>query len=517
MPSHRHADPTPYLTHNRAYVRIAVLLMACTSIVLHAQSQTLDKSIIQHYNAGIVARVYDVARSVNLSSTQQNTLARQYAARDSMVASWLSQDRPAREIDSLMGSEQEILSGLLDRAQMNTYQRNKSASFASIAAEGEFAYIKERYDPDSANLQNIRNSLKDKYGFIYQQYLSAAIDKQQAEVAIRRTSRVYDSYNFYAVLYPKRFAGDYIEKVTRIRKMPDSTVQHIKQFFYNSIRSDKYEDWEQLINNATQYYFPDTALFSALYAPQFEKQAYELTAADDYNLIFLHKITRTAYDSVYGLIKEKNYKKAVLQYTYSQYHHAVFDSLTRLTTRYYDSTVEASLIRDGSLLPTTQFAMALKYKDLLQLRPGLVDTLVQEAMYLARQRDSILSIDRYAMIDFGAYEAERLNELLTEDQYNLLLTTKNRYKALVDAQADWVEMEQRGISGEFNKEETIREIADFYLLKYNTWNKLANDKLKQWETLRIIGMNRPKALQVLEPLRWAGNTDKATNNLKVKW
>ena len=517
MLSRCHVNSKPYLAHKRAYARIAVLLIICASIIHDVHSQTLDKSIIQHYNPGIVARVYDVARSVNLSSTQQNALARQYAARDSMVASWVSLDRPAYEIDSLMGSGEEILSGLLDRGQINTYQKTKSASFASIAAEGEFAYIKERYDPDSANLQNIRNSLKDKYSFIYQQYLSASMNRQQAEGAIRRTTKVYDSYNLYAVLYPKRFADEYIEKITRIRKIPDSTVQHIKQFFYNSIRSDKYDDWEQLINNATQYYFPDTALFSALYAAQFEKQAYELTAADDYNLIFLHKITRTAYDSVYGLIKEKNYKKAVLQYTYSEYHHAVFDSLTRLTTRYYDSSVEASLIRDGSLLPTTQFAMALKYKNLLQLRPGLVDTLVQEAMYLARQRDSILSIDRYAMIDFGAYEAERLNELLTEDQYNLLLTTKNQYKALVDAQADWAEMEQRGISGGFDKVETIREIADFYLLKYNTWNKLANDKLKQWETLRIIGMNRPKALQVLEPLRWTGNTDKATNSLKVKW
>lgn len=88
---------------------------------------------------------------------------------------------------------------------------------------------------------------------------------------------------------------------------------------------------------------------------------------------------------------------------------------------------------------------------------------------------------------------------------------------MADAQSDWSEMELRGITGGFNKEETIDQLYGYYLKKNNTWKRFANDKIKQWAAMKALGDSKPEALKLLDPIRWNGSTDKAPNNLKLKW
>jgi hypothetical protein len=482
-----------------------------------AHAQEADRSLSGHFSKAIVVKVYEVSSIVKMDKEQQYKLAWAYDRQDSLVAAAIADGRPANEIDSLDNAAIRILTQVLTQPQLSAYCERKGAEFASVAAAGELDYIKAEYRPDSVIFRSMRDRMANKYNYIYQNYLLGGQDKSKTEQRIGNLARLFDNYEFFPMLYSNRYATDYLEKLNAFTKMPDTTARRIRIMFNGMIIADKYTDWGGAINRATQYYYPDTAFFSALFRTNFEKQAYELSATDSYNLIKVQRVTRGAYDSIYSLVKEKNYKRAVLQYTYSNYHYKKFDTLVQQVSHHYDSLITATLIRNGALQSGSQFALALKYKDILGLRYSLTDTLLDQVMYLNARRDSILSVDPDAPIDFGAYEAAHLSQLLTDDQYNLLLSYKNRAQAIADANADWNEMELRGVSTGLNKDDVIRQISGFYILKYNAWNRLAYDKIALWSTQRVISESKPEVLKILDPLRWNGDTTKSANSLKLQW
>jgi hypothetical protein len=482
-----------------------------------AGAQEPDRSLAGRFSKSIIVKVYEVSGIVKMDKEQQFKLAMAYDRQDSLVAAAISKERPAAEIDSLDKAGIRILGRVLTQSQLIAWCERKGQEFAGVAAAGELDYIREEYHPDSVTYRSMKDRMANKYNFIYQNYLLNGMDKSKVEGSIAKLAGIFDNYAFYPMLYSNKYATDYLEKLNAVKKIPDTLSQRIRAMFNGVIIANKYTDWGTAINRAAQYYCPDTAFFSTLFHADFEKQAFELSASDSYNLIKLQRVRVGAYDSVYDLIKEKNYKKAVVQYTYATYHFKQFDSLERQISHRYDSLIEATLLRNGALQSGSQFALALKYKDILGLRYSLTDSLLDQVMYLNARRDSILSIDPDAPIDFGPYEAAHLSQLLTDDQYNLLLSYKNRAQAIADANADWNEMELRGVTAGLNKDEVIRQISGFYILKYNAWNKLAYDKIALWSTQRVISESKPEVLKILDPLRWNGDTTKSANNLKLQW
>ena len=45
------------------------------------------------------------------------------------------------------------------------------------------------------------------------------------------------------------------------------------------------------------------------------------------------------------------------------FHHGLFDTLMRQNEKHYNSLIEASLLKDGSLIPSSQFTIALKCRN----------------------------------------------------------------------------------------------------------------------------------------------------------
>jgi hypothetical protein len=498
----------------KKFLPIAGLALAAT---YGANAQDPARSLLGSFPKSIVVKVYEVSSIIKMDKEEQYKLAMAYNRQDSLVAAAIAEGRPAAEIDSLDRTGITILQRVLTQPQLINYCEHKGREFSDVAAAGELAYLKEEYHPDSVTYRAMQGRMATKYDYIYQNYLLEGMEKGKMEKNIAKLAGMFDNYEFYPMLYSNKFATDYLEKLNAVKKIPDTTCKRIRAMFNGMIIANKFTDWATAINRSTQYYLPDTAVFSALFRPEFEKQAFELSASDSYNLIKLQRLTKGAYDSVYGLVSEKNYKRAVLQYAYATYHYKQFDTLISQTSHYYDSLIQATLLRNGALQNGSQFALALKYKDLLGLRYSLTDTLLDQVMYLNARRDSILSIDPDAPIDFGPYESAHLSQLLTLEQYNLLLSYKNRAQAIYDANADWNEMELRGITAGLNKDDVVRQISSYYILKYNAWNRLAHDKIALWATQRVIGEGEPEPLKILNPLRWNGDTTKSSNNLKLQW
>jgi hypothetical protein len=506
---------TKYMNLNKKYITGILFLM---SSYCQLCAQIIAKPVMDKYNYSVVAKVFSIAKHVDINPQLQMQIAESVYLHDSTICNWISIGKSKGSIDTLQQIAQFQVYGMLSREQLQTYKYNSNFEISNAIATGEAAYINEEYKPDSITSKEIKKSLINKYNYLLQSFSDNYIMNQQMAIDyVKKLGSIYDGYKYFPLVYSKKYIADYIGTIKKIKKIPDSAIAKIEHSFYNFIGEDKYTSWSHAAENATRKHMPDTIIFSALHNKEFEQQATEAAITERHSMIFTNHISAAAFEPLTQLIKKKSYVKIVLQNTYASYYPQQYNLLLRQNMKYYDSLAEAILMRDGSLQPTTQFAIALKLKTQLQLRPTLCDTLVQHAMYLATLRDSILLNDPFATIDFGNYEATYLTPLLTEEQYSSVLFQRNRTYARNNALTDWEEMIVRGLDNGFFKDETVKQMTDYYIIKNSAWCRYANDKVKLWANLYTIDQTKPKALKVLDPVRWSGATKKVNNNLQLKW
>ena len=182
-----------------------------------------------------------------------------------------------------------------------------------------------------------------------------------------------------------------------------------------------------------------------------------------------------------------------------------------------DSLNNISLVKDGYLLPLSQFTIALRCKEILKIDPAIIDSLVYYVMHMAARQDSMQRLEPFTWVDFGAYESFHLSKLLTEEQYTNLLLLKVKPDAIIAAKKDWAEMERRGMDKGLNKVYAISEIIDYYIKRYSGWSRLAHDSKLQMTNVRMLEETKPSSLKILDAARWNGEPENSDNNLKLQW
>ena len=181
------------------------------------------------------------------------------------------------------------------------------------------------------------------------------------------------------------------------------------------------------------------------------------------------------------------------------------------------SFVNTSLIKDGYILPLSQFTIAIRCKEILKISPFVLDSLVYYVGRMAARQDSLQRLDPFSWVDFGAYESFHLSQLLTEEQYTQLLLLKNKSNAFSEAKKDWLEMERRGLDKGLDKEKTIAEMTNYYIKRYSDWNRWAHNSRIQIINMRRLEESKPQALKALDSARWNGEPESNDNNLKLQW
>lgn len=497
--------------------RILFLLLAfnCFSKL---SAQIISNEILNKFSSATVAKLYEIAKSVKLTEGQQISLAEQFDSFDALLIRDLRAGKTPREIDSVQNAAQLKISMIVGPEMLN-YTAKKAEGFARLASSGEIKYMQQAYMLDTGLASKMRTLQFNRYKKVYQTYMLYGSNEKIATEKIADATKRFDSLAFasYPALHSGKYLDNYLAQVKRITpSIPDSIVTKIKAIFFVSTVKNVYVDCGQTMLDIMQHIYPDTAITAYFYRPVIERQAKFLSSAEKDYLINEVRISANAFDSVYGLVRRKNYQQALIEYTFGA-NSKFRDSVIKSSNKYFDSLITASLLRDGSLLATNQFTIALKYKKILELRPSLSDTLLWHAMYLDRRQDTAKAKNPFAKTDFKAYEAKWLNDLLTDEQYTKLLTLKNDATAQLDAEEDWEDMETWNIASEFEKEATIKELYKYYLAKWIAYYRLAHDKLKQEANQRMIKDLQPKALKMLSAAKKSPNPVNNNANLKLKW
>jgi len=494
---------------------VVVVLLICCS---YLNSQVISTEVINKYSPNVIAKLYDIAKEIPLNEEQQESIAKQILASDILLVQAIRQAKSTAEIDKLQQNENIKIMVILGRYAVE-YAKKKAEDFAKTAANGETDFLLSSYHVDTNFSKTIFSSQFNKYKTLYTQFLLYNFTESKASEQISKSMQKYDSASFdlYRVIYSAKFLDYYLKEAKKLKpNIPTEVVDRISNSFYESVRRNQFNDWAQLMLDVMQHIYPDTSLIAHFYKKEIGRQASFLAAAEKYNLINIQHVSNDGYNLIYPLVKEKNYRQVLLGYTYGG-NIKLRDSLITKVSKFFDSLIIATLLRDGSLLNYNQFAIALKYKNVLKLPESLIDTLLWHAMELRNRQDSILLKEPYAKMDFKAYEAKYMNELLTEDQYTQLLIIKNKSQAQIDADNDWDDIEKCGLDKSLDKEKVKKELFLYYLSKWDVYYRFADDRLKQEANLRFTKDNQPGVLNMLSAARKQQKPVNENTGIKVKW
>ena len=318
-----------------------------------------------------------------------------------------------------------------------------------------------------------------------------------------------------SLIQQERYAEDFIARIREIRDLPPKMEEKLKFVFKNKLKDNPYAEWGGTIREALQMVLPDTAIFSYLYSIPIKKEGYRLSAIEKINLVKLYHISKVGMSPASKLIDQKGYTEALISWTFAAFP-TIRDSILRVAVNKYDSLIEALLLRDGSILRSNQFAVALKFKSQLGLANETIETLLFHALLLSRQEDSLRMKDPFGAVDFKKHEAKWMPEFLTEDQYTKVLSIWNKSRASIDAEDDWEEIKQRKIASSFDEKKVKAELFAYYLVKWNNYYRFANDPFKRREALVQLQKRQPKALKDLNSFR-NQNKPAQTSDIKPQW
>ena len=104
-----------------------------------------------------------------------------------------------------------------------------------------------------------------------------------------------------------------------------------------------------------------------------------------------------------------------------------------------------------------------------------------------------------------------MSKILSEDQYTIMLSEKNKPQCENQAKYIWHDLIVMGLTRKFNKEESLKNLTIYYLLRAHITERYANEKERQRAMIY--------ALKIPEPLKsWQQSKKSDKDKLgKYEW
>jgi hypothetical protein len=215
------------------------------------------------------------------------------------------------------------------------------------------------------------------------------------------------------------------------------------------------------------------------YKEQYEQEIYHLRN----NMLTVLNLKRYKDSSDYAI--EEKLKKVLTPREIKLYDSAII-ATRDFATPIFDDVI----VPDAEM--NSQFGIAMKYKKLLRLRDSQIDSIKNYAIALKSKIVFAKANPDSGFFDKAAFESENLSKVLNDNQYLVLLNEKNKVQSEIQARYLWHALTEKGLHKKFNKEQSLKELLIYYIIRANFTDRFANEK--QRRNIMI------KALKLPEPL-----------------
>ena len=159
----------------------------------------------------------------------------------------------------------------------------------------------------------------------------------------------------------------------------------------------------------------------------------------------------------------------------------------------------------------SQFGLALALYEKFNLKPKQKDSLIYYATLLKQKEEYTKQHQDSGYFDKAAFESEYMAKVLTEEEYNGLLSIKNKLIAETNSRNMWYELRNQNLVTQIGREDTVFRLKMYYLMKASLWDKYAHQP-----ELRNIIMQNLKPPYLLQKL-WAIKNESDDKVKKYSW
>lgn len=159
----------------------------------------------------------------------------------------------------------------------------------------------------------------------------------------------------------------------------------------------------------------------------------------------------------------------------------------------------------------SQFGLALALYEKFNLKPKQKDSLIYYATLLKQKEEYTKQHPDSGYFDKAAFESEYMAKVLTEQEYNGLLSIKNKVIAETRSRDMWYQLKRENLVSSVGRADTIFRLKMYYLMQASIWDKLANQP-----QLRVAAMQNLKPPQLLRKY-YAIRNETETKIQKYSW
>jgi hypothetical protein len=494
-----------------------VLVLLFNSLTLMIKAQQISTEVTTQYAASVIIRVHDVAQRITITNPKQKELAEHFQKEDSLAKKMILSGASTSAIDSLQLIMRANFQNILGAEKSNEYYSSKFSVQAYREGKVLSKIFKEKFNSDSA-----LNAKVEKLYTLQRLNISKAIYSQYKDTTVLY-DRLYQVSLAYDTILNKysnsasslSYIDSKIKVMNKVKPMSQVLQASLENKFLQLNYVRKQDSYADNFIDALHLVTSDTVYYATLFRNEIDRKASFNAAHIIKRMKRKNEISPAGAIELLPILKRKEKQIATVGFAFTN--RIIIDSLSDIIDEAYSSLENGVLLRDGSGLPSSQFAIALKYKTVLVLTPSQVDSLLAKAIILKQMKDSFLVKEPFGKYDSKAFESGNMVKIVSEEQYTKVLKIKNRSQAENDAQKDWDELVLRKLSSHYNMETTISKLKNYYMAKWCAYYRYGNDKLLQTANVKAIENNMPAALKALRFARKQNTLTTNENGSQYQW
>ncbi len=162
----------------------------------------------------------------------------------------------------------------------------------------------------------------------------------------------------------------------------------------------------------------------------------------------------------------------------------------------YDDFVQAKKDNAGNKYTYSQFAVALRYRDEIDLNELQTYALYREVANLKNMKNAHYQ-EHSKGLDTRGHESRLMAQILTDEQYTKALEYKNRSKVNSMVSQDVEKLTLRGILEGEDIEQVKSDLYAYYIIRESLYDRYRHDLIRQSDETKVHYYNRPEVLKQL--------------------
>lgn len=407
----------------------------------------------------------------------------------------------ATSIDSIKLSYKYRFNNLLTAAELDAYYTAKVAKNAGRVARLTAAMLQQKYNTDGTLQQYFNNILLAKetaVNKILLQYSDSAV----LDANIATTIVAYDSltYQYIKAAAGTAYLNSKLSFLDNAVGLDEDHKSRLSNWYYNLCLKNTEAAFADIFNTAFNNVFTnitDSPYYAALYQNEITFNAQ--TASEVIMIGYMKKYTlsKETMQLVASLVISRELNIATVNKIYP-YYNLTKDTIIDTIVNSYQSSIDSLIAMDGNLVNATQIDIAIKYSIPLKLKTDVVEQLKAVLNDLNKIKAEFKEIDKVGDFDSKAFESKALTNLLTEDEYTIVLTLKLQSAASSMAAQDWNTMiKYDDFVQNFDSTETVTALTNFHLAYLIAYYRNAYDRELQYASCKRLTEIMPESLRIL--------------------